>query len=411
MSRLRWLSPALAVVGVLVVAVAVGWAAKARCLADANWTGGEQYRWACYTDVGPIWFGRGLDEGAIPYLDEPLEYPVLTGALLAATAEVTHRLDAERPVVAFFALNGVVNAALALGVLGLLAADGVPARRQLRWAAAPPLVLTLFANWDVLAVAALVLAMVAHRRERHVLAGVAAGVGTAAKLFPALLIPVVVADLVARRRPRRAVVHVAAAAGTWAVLNLPVAVLAPANWWRFFELSRERGPHWASVWVMLDRIGLAGSDGWLNPVATLAFLAGAAVILAVGVRRVPPGRRWMLTLPMVCWFLVVNKVYSPQFSLWVAALVALVAVRSLPVLAFFAVDAAVYVVEYLFLGGRSGFPPSVPYGVLGALAAVRLGVLVWLIVETLRCAAQRQESTESRTSTPRSEMAVPDRTG
>src|SRR3954469_25603349 len=47
---------------------------------------------ACYTDVYPLYFGRGLADGKIPYLDkipEPVEYPVLTGGFMHVMAVVS----------------------------------------------------------------------------------------------------------------------------------------------------------------------------------------------------------------------------------------------------------------------------------------------------------------------------------
>src|SRR3954466_6741752 len=47
---------------------------------------------ACYTDVYPLYFGRGLADGKIPYLDkipEPVEYPVLTGGFMHVVAVVS----------------------------------------------------------------------------------------------------------------------------------------------------------------------------------------------------------------------------------------------------------------------------------------------------------------------------------
>jgi hypothetical protein len=39
-----------------------------------------QYTRACYTDVYALWFAERLHEGAVPYREHPVEYPVLTAA-------------------------------------------------------------------------------------------------------------------------------------------------------------------------------------------------------------------------------------------------------------------------------------------------------------------------------------------
>ncbi len=404
-------APSPLALGALGATAALGWLAKFRCLTDGLWLGGEQFRWACYTDVGPLYFGRGLSDGLVPYLEAPIEYPVLTGLQMGLAAAVANLSGFAEPVLAFLGVVGVLNALAALAVLWVLHAEGVPEDRQLRWALAPPVLLTLFANWDVVAVLALVVAVAAHRRQRHVVAGVAAGVGAAAKLFPALVVPVVVVDLVLRRRWRDAAVHVGAAAGVWVVLNAPVAIVAFDGWARFYELSRERMPHWNSVYAISYRLGLPRLGEEVNVVATALFLVGAAGILVAGARRVDPGQRWMLILPLLCWFLATNKVYSPQFSLWIAALVALIAVPAAPVVAFFVVDTATYIVEYLFFGGRAGFDPVFGYGWLGGLVALRLVVMGWIGAATFRLAAQGQGRTARWRSMESTSSGTPDSTG
>src|SRR4051794_4619565 len=50
---------------------------------------------ACYTDVYPLYFGRGLADGKTPYLDkipEPVEYPVLTGGFMHVMAGMGRRV-------------------------------------------------------------------------------------------------------------------------------------------------------------------------------------------------------------------------------------------------------------------------------------------------------------------------------
>src|SRR5699024_9188656 len=66
----------------------------------------------------------------------------------------------------------------------------VGARASVLWfAIGAPLFLYAFSNWDLLAVAPLEVAMWAWSRRRDALCGAALGVGAAAKLFPAYVLP------------------------------------------------------------------------------------------------------------------------------------------------------------------------------------------------------------------------------
>jgi uncharacterized membrane protein len=63
------------------------WVKQAPC-ADGNWAGYVQYTHFCYSDTVPLFTVHGLDRGRVPYLDSPVEYPVLTGGFEAAAPPV-----------------------------------------------------------------------------------------------------------------------------------------------------------------------------------------------------------------------------------------------------------------------------------------------------------------------------------
>ena len=365
------------------VALLLGWWSKARCLGDGGWEGGEQFHRYCYSDLVALWFRRGLAEGHIPYLDQPLEYPPLIGAQLWVTALVTRALRGG--VIAFYNLNAGLNAALVVATLGLLRRLQLPPSRQLWWAAAPPLVLYASLNWDALPVLLLVLAVVLHVAGRDTAAGVAAGLGAAAKLFPALLVPMVVAARLRQRQVGAAAAHAGGAALAWAVVNVPLGLVAPEGWSHFFRLNRERGANSATLWALAAELDLVRLDrSTLNRASAVAFAAGALIILTVGVRRRSPAVTWSLLLPVLAWFLVTNKVFSPQYDLWLVPLMALLLPGPAPFAVFVVADLAVFTTEFAYLGARAGVGPDLGFGPLGAAVVFRAAVLVWVIVVSLR---------------------------
>ncbi len=291
-----------------------------RCLGNGGWEDGEQFHRYCYSDLVALWFGRGLADGRIPYIDQPLEYPPLIGAQVWVTALAARASGGG--VVTFYNLNAGLNAAFVLATLALLRRLRLTTSRQLWWAGAPPLVVYAFLNWDPLPVLLLALAVVLHVGGRDTAAGVAAGLGTAAKLFPALLVPLVVTARLRQRDRLAAARHIAGAAAAWAAVNVPLALVA-----RGVEplLCREprRGASGATIWALADELDLVQLDrAALTRTSALAFAAGALAIVAIGLRRRAPAATWSLVLPLLAWFLVTNKVFSPQYDLWLVPLLA-----------------------------------------------------------------------------------------
>ncbi|MDQ9785609.1 hypothetical protein, partial [Serratia marcescens] len=81
----------------------------------------------------------------------------------------------------------LVNTAIALLVTWLLWSMGLARSRLWCWALAPPLILYIGHNWDILAIALAVGAVASAQRGRLTYAAGLAALGGAAKLFPLLL--------------------------------------------------------------------------------------------------------------------------------------------------------------------------------------------------------------------------------
>ena len=377
---------AVLLAGVLLLTLVLAWWTKARCLGDGGWQGGEQYMGWCYTDIYPLWWAEGLDRGATPYVDHPVEYPVLIGAQMWIAAGLVRAFVFVRGAwpTAFFHTTVLLSAPLyALAAYRLYRMGVTPVR--LLWAiAAPSFIVYAFMNWDAAAVALAVLAVEFHRRDRERLAGVFAGLGAAAKLFPGFLVPIVVIARLRQGNRRAAVEHAGAAAAAWLLVNVPVAVRAPEGWSQFLRLNRERPADWDSLWFFVQHVrGTSFDVPWLNLVTAGLFVGGSAVIIALGQRRLAPSEQWRLLLPVLCWFLLTNKVYSPQFSIWLLPLMALALPRPATFAAFAVSDLFVFVIRFPFLGGGQDLAPAPGYDVFAVAILVRAVIMTWVIAETL----------------------------
>jgi uncharacterized membrane protein len=108
---------------------------------------------------------------------------------------------------------------------------------------------------------------------------------------------------------------------SWLVVNLPVLVLAPQAWLDFWRFNAERSGDFGSVWYVLELAGHPVSD--LNRVSGGLFaLACVAIGLLILLAPVRP-RLGAVTFLVVAAFLMTNKVYSPQYVLWLLPFVVL----------------------------------------------------------------------------------------
>jgi uncharacterized membrane protein len=360
------------VLGATIVSLAIGYLIKLPC-ASGEWSDERQYRRLCYSDIVPLYSGRGIDRGLMPYLESDNEYPVLTGLSLAVAGGPA---DSHA---SFFNWTAVILSVSALATAWAL--HRMVGHRALFFALAPTLMVYGFMNWDLIAVALVTLATLAYLRERDTAAGILLGLGTAAKLYPAvLLIPFAVGRL-REGRTDGAIRLAGWSVGSWLAVNLPFAILAPERWSFFFRFNATRPADWDTAWL-LPQVKLGWSTSAVNLLAGVAFLALAAVVWFVAARRRPGFPLWTLGFPILAVFLLTSKVYSPQYSLWLLPWFALTHPDIRMFAAFQAADVAVFVTRFTWFGDFE--PGDLPSGGFQLALLVRAVVLIACVVAWIR---------------------------
>jgi uncharacterized membrane protein len=390
-------APVWVLLGLACLTLALGWVQKAPCRTHA-WRAEYQYTRMCYSDVFALYFAERLVDGETPYADHPVEYPVVIGGFMAAGAKVAALFPKEERPSRFFDVTalmlagcGLVMAATTIGLAG----------RRRRWdaamvALAPVLVLHAYTNWDLAAAALTGLGLLAWARHRPGWAGVWLGLGTATKLYPALLLlPLFLLCLRMRRLPefRRTAI---AAVLAWLVVDLPVWVAYPEAFGRFYSLNRTRGADWDSVWFGLQHFrgrpldaGLAAGAAptVLNAVVAVGFLLALAGIGALALRAPVRPRLAQLAFLTVVAFLLSNKVFSPQYSIWLLPLAVLARPRWPAFLGWQASEAFLLFLRfYFFVGQDKAGAQGVPTGLFltgVALRDIALVVLAALVVRDI----------------------------
>lgn len=406
----RWWTPVRVVLAVTCLAFVLGMVQKTPCVAE-NWTGGDsRYAAMCYSDVPYLYSGRGFAERSVPFSDtggrwQVLEYPVVIGYVAYGATLLTHALvgwpdvDQRRtvppdqvygePGVAhesglYFMVTAVLLALFALLAAYLLAAGnrGRP-WDAMAFAASPALVLAGLINWDLVAVAAVAGALWAWSRGRPVLAGVLVGVGTATKLYPLFLLGALLVVCLRERDLARWGRAALAAAGAWLLLNAPVMLLAWDQWTVFWSFNSDRGADLGSLWLVWQQMGHTVTPHLINVVSWVFFGAVCVAVLALGLlaRRTP--RIASLAFLVVAGFLLVNKVYSPQYVLWLLPLAVLARPRWRDLLIWQAGEVFYFAAVWWYLGGYtasgiSGAPDRIYWLAIGVrvLAEVYLMAVV-----------------------------------
>ncbi|WP_424212798.1 glycosyltransferase family 87 protein [Streptomyces sp. BI20] len=390
----HWWHPVRVIALVAIGMFALGMAQKLPCY-DWAWFRGatSQYVHACYSDIPHLYAARGFADGLVPYLDalpgemRYLEYPVLTGAFMQIASWMTpgggttmHREQ----------VYWLVNAGMLLVCAVVVAVCTARTHRRRPWdglmvALAPAAALTATVNWDLLAVALTAAAVLMWSRGRALAFGVLIGLATAAKLYPVLLLgPLLVLCLRAgaRREAGRALLG---AAGAWLLVNVPVMLVAWEGWTKFYTFSQERGIDFGSVWLLISQRTGNPLDG-ANTYATVLMLllcAGLAVLVLKAPRR---PRFAQVAFLVVAAFVLTNKVYSPQYVLWLIPLAVLARPRWRDFLIWQAAEVCYFLGIWMYLAytGNGDKHQGLPVeGYQVAILAHLLGT-AWLCAVVIR---------------------------
>jgi uncharacterized membrane protein len=227
----------------------------------------------------------------------------------------------------FWSVNAVGFYLVLLIALAFL----VNSQRRRPWdalfiAASPSLALAAMINWDVLALGLVAAFLWSWSTRRPVSAGIFIGLGAAAKLYPLFFLgPLLVLCLRERRMADWAKTATAAAVA-WSVVDLPIYLWSPDAFSWFWTFNASRGADYGSLWLVASNYepeSWTASAHTINVTTWIVFGAacvGVALLALLAPRR--PRLPQLLYLTVI-GFLVVNKVYSPQYVIWLLPLAAL----------------------------------------------------------------------------------------
>ena len=195
-----------------------------------------------------------------------------------------------------------------------------------------------------LGLGAVAVALLAWSREKFWVAGLFIGLGAAAKLYPALLLVVLGALCLRSGRVREFGITAATAIGAWLAVNLPILIPYPTGWWEFFRFNGDRSADPDTIYrIVADSAGFTWNIGYLNALSVGLTVAVIAAVAAIGILAPHRPRVAQLTFLAVAGFLLVNKVWSPQYSLWLVPLAVLAIPHTRLLMTWMVIDALVWI--------------------------------------------------------------------
>jgi hypothetical protein len=297
---------------VLAILAALLSVAKFSHCANTGWATPDQYVHACYSDLPALFDARGLSTNQWPFAsdDNSVEYPVITAMVMYATS-----FAANSPV-SYFNIN--IFFLILLFLATVLVVRKIRPEFAYLVPVAPAMIASLFINWDLWAIATMMLAIYWFDRKQFLYSALLLGVSISTKFLPIFLLIPIVFIFWRENKIKEAIKYIAITFGIWLAINLPFAITTPTGWWRFYKLNLDRGPDWGSIWLALQQLGINFTNlNYLSILLLLIALTTIAILLFE--------LKYTPSLASVAFFVIAavmlaSKVYSPQYVLWLTPL-------------------------------------------------------------------------------------------
>ena len=357
---------------------------------NTGWATPGQYIHACYSDLPALYGSRGLDKNAWPFTsdDNSVEYPVVTAMVMYVTSFVANSPAPYFNVNIFFLVLLFIAIVLLVRKIRPEFAYLVPV--------APAMIASLFINWDLWAIATMMLAIYWFDRKQYLHSSLVMGLSISTKFLPVFLLIPIAFILWRDAKVKELVKYVAVLAATWIAINLPFALTTPTGWWRFYRLNLERGADWGSFWLALQQLGFSLTN--LNYLSILLLLiALTTVALLLFELKYTPSLASVAFIVLASVMLA-SKVYSPQYVLWLTPLSAIALTNKKDLHAFWlwqATEVIYHVAIWQHIASVTGAKLGLAAAPYAVLTLVRIGGTIYLMVVLARRALQAR-NTHSR---------------
>jgi uncharacterized membrane protein len=275
-----------------------------------------------FSDGQDQWpFSEKINSGSFEP-QHPVEYPALTGLIMWL---ISFLIEPSFPDVYLAHYNYYrITASLQIVLLAVsayLIYKLVGKRYAFYFILAPAVLYSLNRNWDIWAIAAMLLSIYLFEKKKFQLSAILLAVSIATKFFPVVLMLPILIIFLRNKQLKLFITYALTTAAAWIVINLPFVLINYEGWAYFYKFSAERGLGSASFFeitsIILPSITFSSIHFYiLNVVALLVvttyFIKLKSVPTLAGI-----------SFFVMFGFILFNKQYSMQYVIWLSALAVL----------------------------------------------------------------------------------------
>ena len=251
-------------------------------------------------------------------VQHPVEYPALTGLVMwlisfLVTPTPTVYVDYYRITAAFQIILLAISAFFIFKIAGK--------KYGFYFILAPAVLYSLNRNWDIWAIAAMLLAIYLFEKKKFQLSAILLAVSIATKFFPIVLMLPILIIFLRNKQLRLFIRYALTTAVAWVVINLPFVLINYEGWAYFYKFSAERGLGSASFFeitsIVVPSITFSSIHFYILNILALVVVT----IYFAKLKSVPTLAA--TSFFVMFGFILFNKQYSFQYVIWLSVLAVL----------------------------------------------------------------------------------------
>ena len=251
-------------------------------------------------------------------VQHPVEYPALTGLVVwlisfLVTPTPTVHVDYYRITAAFQIVLLAISAFFIFKLAGK--------KYGFYFILAPAVLYSLNRNWDIWAIAAMLLAIYLFEKKKFQLSAILLAVSIATKFFPIVLMLPILIIFLRNKQLKLFIRYALTTTAAWVVINLPFVLINYEGWAYFYKFSAERGLGSASFFeitsIVVPSITFSSIHFYVLNILALVVVT----IYFAKLKSVPTLAA--TSFFVMFGFILFNKQYSMQYVIWLSALAVL----------------------------------------------------------------------------------------
>lgn len=257
-----------------------------------------------YSDVAGF-FNLASAPG-LPYLEKNIEYPPIIGFFIHLMGQLgKSQFGYYLLTVSFLILFAV----LATYFLYKIAEEKDRKRLVYFWAFTPSMLIFLTYNWDIIALLLVIIAFYFIKQNRYSAASIFLALGASAKLYPIFYLPIL---LLKAKDSAERIKIILVSGFTLLAVNLPFMIMNFSGWSHFLNLNSARNSNPDSIWTIARFFFRSLTIPEINFISLALFLSGFCFLLWKF-----RGESFLkLCFGATILFLLFNKVFTPQYLMW-----------------------------------------------------------------------------------------------